>query len=166
MTAAIQMLEQAPKIRVLWHPPTAPSDQVDRLVDAKGLWDAWGKENGELGADINAFVDEYLRAITGGSVVIVVAYVGHEPAGMVTLHRNYDSVKSRTRVWGERLYVLQKHRKSTVFRALWKAAMEASIAMGAKEQVISCPVGAKQQAFYERAGFVPSDVILKREVAP
>jgi GNAT superfamily N-acetyltransferase len=139
-------------------------DQADNLRGAASLWMQWANEEGRLGASVDRFVDECVGWIRDGRGMLLVAYVDGVPAGMVTLHIGYDASKGRVRATGERLYVAPEYRNKTVFKALWAGAEMFSDLVGAQEEVISCRHGSYLQDVYERAGFRPTDVILKREV--
>jgi hypothetical protein len=51
-----------------------------------------------------------------------------------------------------------------VFKARWAGCEMFSELIDAREEVISCRWGSPLKDWYERAGFKPTDVILKREV--
>jgi GNAT superfamily N-acetyltransferase len=139
-------------------------DQARNLEGGAILWHAWAREEGRNGVNVDAFVNDLLGWMRDGTCVLVVAYIDDEPVGMVTMHRGYDASKGRCRVVGERLYVRPEHRDMRVFRALWAACETFSILTDAREEVISCRYGSPLKDWYERAGFKPTDVILKREV--
>jgi hypothetical protein len=138
-------------------------DQADNLRAGSILWEKWGAEEGRT-VDTDRFVNEVAGWMREGRGLLIVARVDDEPVGMVSLHFNYDTAKSRVRIMGERLYVVPEHRDMTVFHAIFDAGEMVSILIGAAEEVISCRYGSHLQNAYERRGFVPTDVLLKREV--
>jgi GNAT superfamily N-acetyltransferase len=139
-------------------------DQARNLEGGALLWHAWAREEGRLHVDVDGFVNEVCGWMRDGRGVLIVAHIDDEPVGMVSIHINHDTAKGRLRAVGERLYVLPEYRNNTVFKHIWAAAELFSILVDAREEVISCRYGSYLQGVYERAGFKPTDVLLKREV--
>jgi len=140
-------------------------EQAENLRGACELWERWAKEWCRGGYDIAGFVQEYIDGFRNGRTCLVVAVNAMgQTVGMVTLNWNYDTANGWVRAVGERLYVSPEHRDMGVFRNLWRGAEMFAELVGAKEHVISTTYGSPLQKLYEKAGFIPTDVILKRRV--
>lgn len=160
MTTVALQLRTVPTLTV-----TCSLDLETQMTNALGaarLFQQWGDEE-NLKPDMDAFLRELSAWMQNRTAWICVVWDGETPVGMTSFHLHYDAFQSRFRAWGERLYVTKSHRDMRVFRALWASGEVFTRLAGATEQVITSrsPVLGK---WYERAGFVETDRIYKRNI--
>jgi len=138
---------------------------IDRhnLEGLHDLWTAWVKEEGrELNDEIWSI---YMTSLVGsGTYVPLVVWDGDKPVGMVDMLFSICPFYGKTQTNGDHLYVLPEYRKQGVFNLMARNLEAASKFLGADLEFV--PVGQSNigwlDGYYERRGFKPAGVVLRR----